>query len=127
MNKTIVITGTTSGFGKAAVERFAKEGWNVVATVRKDADLAVHGDNAGVKTLLLDVNDEAAAGAFARDASAAFGRVDALLNNAGYYQMGPVEASSMEQVHQQFPDQRVRPHCPHQGVHPDLSQASAQA
>ncbi len=102
MNKTIVITGTTSGFGKAAVERFAKEGWNVVATVRKDADLAVHDGNADVKTLLLDVNDEAAAEAFARDAIAAFGRVDVLVNNAGYYQMGPVEASSMQQVHRQF-------------------------
>lgn len=100
--KTIVITGTTSGFGKATVERFAHEGWNVVATVRKQADLAVHGGLANVKTLLLDVNDEAAAEPFARDAISAFGRVDALVNNAGYYHMGPVEASSMEQVHGQF-------------------------
>jgi len=102
MTKTIVITGTTSGFGKAAVERFSKEGWNVVATVRKEADLTVHDGIANVRTLLLDVSDETAAEPFARDAIAAFGRVDALVNNAGYYQMGPVEASSMEQVHEQF-------------------------
>lgn len=102
MKKTIVITGTSSGFGKAAVERFAGEGWNVVATVRKEADLKVHAGIADVKTLLLDVDDEGAAEAFARDAISAFGRVDALVNNAGYYQMGPVEASSMEQVHEQF-------------------------
>ena len=102
MSKTIVITGTSSGFGKAAVQRFAKWGWNVVATVRKDADLSVHEGSANVRTLLLDVSDEGAAEAFARDAVAAFGHVDALVNNAGYYQMGPVEASSMEQVHRQF-------------------------
>ena len=102
MTKTIVITGTTSGFGKAAVERFTREGWNVVATVRKEADLNVHDGNAQVKTLLLDVNDESGAEPFARAALAAFGRIDALVNNAGYYQMGPVEASSMAQVHEQF-------------------------
>jgi len=51
---------------------------------------------------LLDVNEETTAEPFARDAIAAFGRVDALVNNAGYYQMGPVEASSMEQIHRQF-------------------------
>src|ERR1700674_1626998 len=102
MSKTIVITGTTSGFGKSAVERFAKEGWNVVATVRKKADLAVYDHNASVRTLMLDVNEEGSAETFARDAVTAFGRVDALVNNAGYYQMGPVEASTMVQVHQQF-------------------------
>lgn len=102
MNKTIVITGTTSGFGKATVERFANAGWNVVATVRKKTDLAVHDGLSNVRTLLLDVNEETTAEPFARDAIAAFGRVDALVNNAGYYQMGPVEASSMEQIHRQF-------------------------
>ncbi|MBC7974818.1 MAG: SDR family NAD(P)-dependent oxidoreductase [Myxococcales bacterium] len=102
MIKTIAITGTSSGFGRAAVERFAEAGWNVVATVRKTVDLAIHDSRANVRTLLLDVSDEAAAEPFALDAVAAFGRVDALVNNAGYYQMGPVEASSMEQIHRQF-------------------------
>lgn len=102
MTKTIVITGTASGFGKATVSRFAQQGLNVVATVRKEADLNVHDGTANVKTLLLDVDDEASAEPFAREALAAFGRVDALVNNAGYYQMGPVEATTMEQVHGQF-------------------------
>jgi NAD(P)-dependent dehydrogenase (short-subunit alcohol dehydrogenase family) len=102
MSKTVVITGTNSGFGKAAVQRFAREGWNVVATVRRQAEIGVHAGLEKVRTLLLDVNDEAAAAPFARDAIAAFGRVDALVNNAGYYQMGPLESSSMEQIHRQF-------------------------
>ena len=60
MPRTIVITGTSSGFGKLCVERFAAEGWNVVATVRKESDLAVHGDLSGVHTMLLNVDDEQA-------------------------------------------------------------------
>lgn len=102
MSKTIVITGTASGFGRTSVERFATEGWNVVATVRKEQDLAAHSDLENVTTLQLDVDDEAADEAFARRALEQFGRVDALVNNAGYYQMGPVEASSMDQIHRQF-------------------------
>ena len=42
MPRTIVITGTSSGFGKLRVERFAAEGWNVVATVRKNTDPTAH-------------------------------------------------------------------------------------
>jgi NAD(P)-dependent dehydrogenase (short-subunit alcohol dehydrogenase family) len=40
--RTIVITGTSSGFGKLCVERFAAEGWDVATTVRKDSDPAAH-------------------------------------------------------------------------------------
>ena len=60
MARTIVITGTASGFGKLSVERFAAEGWNVVATVRKEADLHVHDGLPSVRTLLLGVDDEEA-------------------------------------------------------------------
>ena len=80
----------------------AIEGWNVVATVRKESDLAVHGDLPGVRTLLLNVDDEQADLAFADLAAEQFGRVDALVNNAGYYQAGPLEGTAMDQVHRQF-------------------------
>jgi NAD(P)-dependent dehydrogenase (short-subunit alcohol dehydrogenase family) len=42
MNRTVVITGSASGIGHATVKKFAGEGWNVVATVRKEGDLDVH-------------------------------------------------------------------------------------
>ena len=42
MPKTIVITGTATGMGRATVSKFAAEGWNVVATVRKESDLKAH-------------------------------------------------------------------------------------
>ncbi|MFE2960106.1 SDR family oxidoreductase [Nocardia tengchongensis] len=99
---TIVITGTSSGFGRLSVARFASSGWNVVATVRKESDLEVHKGIDNVATLLLDVNDEDADLAFGELALAQFGRVDALVNNAGYYQAGPLEATTMDQAHRQF-------------------------
>ena len=102
MPKTIVITGTATGMGRATVNKFAAEGWNVVATVRKESDLKAHDGLRCVKTVLLDVDDEAAAVPFARLALEQFGGVDALVNNAGYYQMGPLEGTSMEQVHRQY-------------------------
>ena len=102
MQKTIVVTGTATGMGRATVNKFAAEGWNVVATVRKKSDLEAHPGDGHVTRLLLDVNDEDAAVPFARVAQQQFGRVDALVNNAGYYQMGPLEGCSMEQAHRQY-------------------------
>jgi NAD(P)-dependent dehydrogenase (short-subunit alcohol dehydrogenase family) len=100
--KTIVITGTASGFGQLSVRRFSEAGWNVVGTVRKKADLDVHAGLENVKTLLLDVDDEEADLAFGELAQSQFGRVDALINNAGYFQSGPLEATTMDQAHRQF-------------------------
>ena len=80
MPKTIVITDTATGMGRA--------------TVRREADLKAHAGLCCVKTLLLDVDDEAAAVPFTWLAREQFGGVDALVNNFGYYQMGPVEGTS---------------------------------
>jgi NAD(P)-dependent dehydrogenase (short-subunit alcohol dehydrogenase family) len=102
MNRTVVITGSASGIGHATVKKFAGEGWNVVATVRKEGDLDVHHALERVRTLLLDVDNEQADAAFAERAVAEFGRVDVLVNNAGYYQMGPLEASTLDQIHRQY-------------------------
>src|ERR1700719_2527597 len=102
MPQTIVITGTARGAGRAAGDKFAAEGWNVVAAVRKESDLKAHAGLCCVRTVLLDVDDETAAVPFARLALEQFGGVDALVNNAGYYQMGPLEGTSMEQVHRQY-------------------------
>ncbi|WP_042382248.1 SDR family oxidoreductase [Streptacidiphilus melanogenes] len=101
-SKTIVITGTASGFGRLAVGRFTEAGWNVVATVRRKEDLGAHADLENVRTLLLDVDDEEADLAFGELAKSQFGRVDALINNAGYFQSGPLEATTMDQAHRQF-------------------------
>jgi serine 3-dehydrogenase len=83
--RTVFITGATAGFGAAAARRFAREGWNVVATGRRaerlDALKAELGER--VHTIVLDMRDEAALCAAVRDLPEAFRNVDALLNNAG--------------------------------------------
>lgn len=101
-DQTVVVTGTASGLGRATVRKFAEEGWNVVATVRKEQDLDVHADLPSVRTVLLDVTDQDRIAAFGQLATKQFGRVDVLVNNAGHYQMGPLEDSTMRQVRDQF-------------------------
>ncbi|HEX3784494.1 MAG TPA: SDR family oxidoreductase [Pseudonocardiaceae bacterium] len=98
----VVVTGTSSGIGRLTVRRFAEAGWNVVATVRDKGRLDVHDEVDNVHTLVLDVDDEQVDLGFGETARAVFGRVDALINNAGYFQSGPLEATTMEQAHRQF-------------------------
>lgn len=100
--KTIVITGASSGIGLATAKHFAEHGWNVAATMRtpeKDTEL---GGLENVRLYPLDVTD-ARSIASARDAILNdFGRVNAVLNNAGYALMGPFEATTDAQVRRQF-------------------------
>jgi NAD(P)-dependent dehydrogenase (short-subunit alcohol dehydrogenase family) len=101
--KTIFITGTNSGFGKATVELFARAGWQVAATVR---DLSAHAqlfnEFPNVTLFKLDVTDFAQVDAVAQAVIATFGTIDVVVNNAGYCLMGPTETSSMEQIKRQF-------------------------
>jgi NAD(P)-dependent dehydrogenase (short-subunit alcohol dehydrogenase family) len=99
MNKTILITGASSGIGKASAELFAARGWNVVATMRQtDTGLA----RSNVLVQRLDVQDKASIGEAVAAGIARFGAIDVLLNNAGYGQNGLFEATSREQIEQQF-------------------------
>lgn len=100
--KTIVITGASSGIGLATAKHFAKQGWNVAATMRtpeKDSEL---GGLENVKLYKLDVTDSGSI-ALARDAIMNdFEQVDVVLNNAGYGLAGPFEAATKEQIKRQF-------------------------
>lgn len=100
--RTVVVTGTSSGIGRATVEHFAAAGWNVVATVRRPSELPGFDALPRVATELLDVNDAPAVEGFLDRALSHFGSVDVLVNNAGYCQMGPLEATTMDQVRNQF-------------------------
>lgn len=102
MIKTIFVTGVSSGFGAAIVRLFAKKGWNVVGTVRRLDDASVWGDYPNVRVLQLDVNDPEAVAGIASLAFSAFGRIDVVVNNAGYFQMGPLESSTMNQIRAQY-------------------------
>jgi NADP-dependent 3-hydroxy acid dehydrogenase YdfG len=100
--KTVAITGTASGLGHATALRFATEGWNVVATVRNPGDLSCFEGLSNVRTVLLDVDEPASIESFGTAAVDQWGQVDALVNNAGYFQMGPLETSTMTQIRAQF-------------------------
>lgn len=100
--RTILITGASSGIGRATAELFARKGWNVAATMRHPETAEFAADAGGkIRTFRLDVTDEASIAQAVGDVVAAFGRIDVLVNNAGYGLVGVFEAMSSEQVRRQ--------------------------
>ena len=101
MAQTVFITGTSTGIGAAAVRLFAAHGWQVAATMRNPAD-ARFSDLPGVRVYALDVTDAASVQQAVAQAQQDFGRLDVLLNNAGYGLVGPFETATPAQIQQQF-------------------------
>ena len=102
MSKTILITGASSGIGRATAEHFQSNGWNVIATMRtpdKETELT---ELDRVLVTWLDVTDSASIEAAVADGVAKFGTIDVLLNNAGYGAYGPLEAFPMASIRRQF-------------------------
>jgi NAD(P)-dependent dehydrogenase (short-subunit alcohol dehydrogenase family) len=100
-SKAVLITGCSSGIGRATAERLAADGWKVYATARRPEsieDLA----SKGCETLALDVTDEASMQAAVDAVVHAEGAVGVLVNNAGYSQSGAVETVPLDQVRRQF-------------------------
>ncbi|WP_042160227.1 SDR family oxidoreductase [Paenibacillus gorillae] len=102
MNKTIFITGTSSGLGKLTAIHFAKQGWNVAATMRspeKEEELLEY-DN--IKLFKLDVTDTAQVKTAVADAIQAFGQIDVVVNNAGMGAYGALELAEEAAIDWQF-------------------------
>ena len=101
--RSILVTGASSGIGRATVETLAGRGWRVFATARREADLADLGRIAGVEPLLLDYTDAGSIEACAeRVLAATGGRIDALFNNGAYGQLGAVEDLRPDVLRRQF-------------------------
>jgi len=100
--KTILITGASSGIGKATALRFQSEGWNVIATMRDPAAGAELATLDNVLVTRLDVTDGASIAAAVAEGIARFDRIDALVNNAGYGAYGALEAFSTDRIRRQF-------------------------
>jgi NAD(P)-dependent dehydrogenase (short-subunit alcohol dehydrogenase family) len=100
-SKAVLVTGCSSGIGRATAELLAREGWTVYATARKPETLAGL-ETQGCKTLALDVTDEASMAAAVDQVTEAEGAVGVLINNAGYSQSGAVESIPLEQMRRQF-------------------------
>jgi NAD(P)-dependent dehydrogenase (short-subunit alcohol dehydrogenase family) len=97
MSKVWLITGSSRGLGRALADAVLASGDNLVATARNPAQLADLSDRYGgqVLTLALDVTSEAAAAVTVEAAVKRFGRVDVLVNNAGYGNVGSIEDTSL--------------------------------
>ncbi|MNK14216.1 Serine 3-dehydrogenase [compost metagenome] len=100
MTRTALITGATSGFGAAAVHRFAQAGWRVIATGRRAERLQPLVDAYGperVHAAVFDVRDSAAMEAALAALPADFAAIDLLVNNAGLAQgTAPAQSASLE-------------------------------
>lgn len=99
MDKTILITGASSGFGKLTVHKFHEEGWNVVATMRSPEKKDDFKDLENVMVSKLDVTDINTIEETVNQVISRFGRIDVLVNNAGFGGYGLIE---------QFDDQDIR-------------------
>jgi NADP-dependent 3-hydroxy acid dehydrogenase YdfG len=100
-SKAVVITGCSTGIGRATAERLAGKGWSVYATARRLESIEDLKEK-GCKTLALDVTDEASMKAAVEEVEAAEGAVGALVNNAGYSQSGALETVPMAELRKQF-------------------------
>lgn len=102
MSNTILITGASTGIGRATAKHFQKKGWNVVATMRtpeKESELSA------LKNVLvtrLDVQDSQTIANAVAQSIEKFGTIDVLVNNAGYGAFGVLEATPMEKIKRQF-------------------------
>jgi NAD(P)-dependent dehydrogenase (short-subunit alcohol dehydrogenase family) len=96
---TVLLTGASSGIGRACVERLAGRGWHVLAGARSQTDLDALAAIPNVEPLSLDVTDDEQ---IAAAATRAGDRLDALVNNAGIAVIGPLEALPVEEWRRQL-------------------------
>jgi NAD(P)-dependent dehydrogenase (short-subunit alcohol dehydrogenase family) len=101
VSRSVLITGCSSGIGRATAAFLAQRGYKVWATARKRESLSDL-EALGCRTLSLDVVDERSMEAAVRAVEAEDGAVGILVNNAGYSQSGAVEAVPIERVRAQF-------------------------
>lgn len=100
--KTVLVTGCSSGIGQATARVLAEEGWKVLPTARSDGDLEELRAE-GFDPIRLDLGDSASVTEAARMAlELAGGTLGALVNNAGYAQLGAVEDLSRAALRRQF-------------------------
>ncbi len=100
-SKAVLVTGCSSGIGRASALRLARSGWTVYASARRPESIAELGD-AGCHTLALDVTDEGSMRAAVETVEQAEGAIGVLINNAGYSQSGAIETVPMDAVRRQF-------------------------
>lgn len=102
MNKTIFITGTSSGLGKASAKFFAEQGWNVAATMRTPEKETALNQHPNIRIFRLDVTKPDQVKTAVAGAIAAFGKIDVVLNNAGMGTYGALELAQEADIDWQY-------------------------
>jgi NAD(P)-dependent dehydrogenase (short-subunit alcohol dehydrogenase family) len=104
VRKVVLITGASRGFGRAAALKCAERGHTVIGTMRRperDA-AALYDANPEIEIYRLDVTDDGMVQRMVAEVAERHGRIDVLVNNAGYGLYGPVEDASDEEIQRQF-------------------------
>jgi NAD(P)-dependent dehydrogenase (short-subunit alcohol dehydrogenase family) len=101
ISKAVLITGCSTGIGRATADHLARSGLTVYASARRPESIEDL-KQAGCRTLALDVTDEDSMRAAVTAVEEAEGAVGALVNNAGYSQSGALETISLDDVRRQF-------------------------
>jgi NAD(P)-dependent dehydrogenase (short-subunit alcohol dehydrogenase family) len=102
MNQTVLITGTSSGYGKATAKLFLDRGWNVIATMRQPKPDIFGSQSDHLKVLPLDVTNSGSVSKAIAEAISTFGTIDVLVNNAGIGVVGAFEATPIATVREVF-------------------------
>ncbi len=99
--RAVLITGCSSGIGRATAEHLAERGWKVYASARRADSISDLADR-GCRVLALDVTDEDSMRSAVATVEAAEGAIGVLVNNAGYSQSGALETLPLERLRAQF-------------------------
>jgi len=102
MNKTVLITGASSGFGKASAKLFQNQGWNVIAGMRSPEKEQELTESENLLLVKLDVTNCDSIKKSVEKGIEKFKTIDVLINSAGYGLMGVFESSDETQIQKQF-------------------------
>jgi len=102
MNRSIFITGASSGLGRLTAIHFAKQGWNVVASMRNPEKETGLGNFDNIRIVKLDVTDTGQAREAVKAAISHFGKIDVVINNAGLGMYGALELADEKSIDQQY-------------------------
>ena len=102
MNKTVLITGSSSGIGKATAKYFSAKGWNVIATMRSPEKERELTNQKNILVTKLDVQQPSTIDEAIESGIAKFGSIEVIVNNAGYGEFGIFEATAKENINRQF-------------------------
>ena len=101
LQRTVLITGASSGIGKATARRLLYQGWKVIAAARTTESMSDLRES-GAEVLPLDITDIDSRQLLVRQINQQFGALDALVNNAGFGEVGPLETMSIQTAQNLF-------------------------